>query len=95
MATMQTQHPTASRNWRERTTLTVEEVGPIIGISRSSAYEAARTGEIPTLRIGRRLLVPVARLRELLGEVQNDHEAAVDGPVGKVGSHDARSTPYP
>ena len=58
-------------NWRERATITVEETAPVLGLSRSSAYEAAKRGEIPTLKVGRRLLVPVARLRRLLGEIDS------------------------
>jgi excisionase family DNA binding protein len=58
----------ALENWRDKSTVTIEEAAPIIGVSRGSAYAAARSGEIPTLRIGRRLLVPVAALRRLLGE---------------------------
>jgi excisionase family DNA binding protein len=51
-------------------TLTVEEAGRILGIGRNSAYEAAQRGEIPTIKIGKRLLVPVRRLQRLLdGEV--------------------------
>lgn len=50
----------------ERPTLTIEEVARFIGISRSSAYEAAGRGEIPTLRFGRRLRVPTAKIRQLL-----------------------------
>lgn len=52
---------------RRRPTLTVEEAAELVGISRGAAYQAARTGEIPTLRIGRRILVPTARLLDLLG----------------------------
>lgn len=55
-------------DWRSSTTISVEQAAPILGISRGSAYEAARSGELPTIRIGRRLLVPVAALRRLLGE---------------------------
>jgi excisionase family DNA binding protein len=58
----------ALENWRDKSTVTIEEAAPIIGVSRGSAYAAARSGEIPTLRIGKRLLVPVAALRRLLGE---------------------------
>lgn len=61
-------------------TLTVEEAGRLLGISRASAYQAARTGDLPTLRIGRRLLVPRARLMELLGE-SDDAARAVAGHV--------------
>lgn len=59
-------------DWRSRTTVSVEEVAPILGIGRSSAYQLARSGQIPTLRLGRRLLVPVAALRRLLGELHED-----------------------
>jgi excisionase family DNA binding protein len=48
-------------------TISVERAGEVLGISRRSAYRAATTGELPTIRLGRRLLVPTARLLELLG----------------------------
>lgn len=48
-------------------TLTIEEAGQMLGISRRSAYRAAARGELPTLRLGRRLLVPTPRLLALLG----------------------------
>lgn len=50
----------------ERLTYTVDEAAQLLGISRNSAYEAARCGEIPTIRVGRRILVPRNRLEELL-----------------------------
>jgi excisionase family DNA binding protein len=50
--------------------LTVEEAAKLLGISRGLAYEAARRGEIPTIRLGRRLLVPRAKLLTLLGEAE-------------------------
>lgn len=48
-------------------TITVEQLSEFLGVSRAVAYEAARTGELPTLRLGRRVLVPVPRLLALLG----------------------------
>jgi excisionase family DNA binding protein len=50
----------------ERLTFTVEEVGRILGISRGAAYAHANDGTIPTIRLGRRLLVPRAALDKLL-----------------------------
>jgi excisionase family DNA binding protein len=47
-------------------TLMVEEAARVLGISRALAYEAARNGDIPTIRIGRRLLVPRMALDRLL-----------------------------
>ena len=62
--------------------ITVEEAGKLLGISRRSAYRAAERGEIPTLRVGRRLLVPSATLLTMLGVPQNpvDVETLDDRP---------------
>jgi excisionase family DNA binding protein len=57
-----------------RQTLTVEETARILRISRNSAYEAVRTGEIPTIRIGKRVLVPIGGLEQLLGRSLADSE---------------------
>jgi excisionase family DNA binding protein len=50
----------------ERLTLTVEEAATLLGISRAFAYEAVGRGEIPSIRIGRRILVPKAALQRFL-----------------------------
>lgn len=52
----------------DKLTHTVEEAARLLGLSRNSAYEAARRGEIPTIRIGRRLLVPKKALERMLEE---------------------------
>jgi excisionase family DNA binding protein len=52
----------------ERLTLTVEEAATMLGISRAFAYEAVNRGEIPSIRIGRRVLVPRAALERLVDE---------------------------
>jgi excisionase family DNA binding protein len=52
----------------ERQTYTVEETAQIMGIGRNSAYEAIRRGEIPSLRLGRRLVVPKKALDSLLAQ---------------------------
>ena len=49
-----------------RLTLTVEEAATTLGISRAFAYEAVARGEIPCIRIGKRILVPIAGLNRLL-----------------------------
>jgi excisionase family DNA binding protein len=49
-----------------RLTLTVEEAAHELGIGRTSAYTACRTGEIPALRVGRRLVIPRTALDALL-----------------------------
>lgn len=52
----------------EKLTLTVEEARKILGLSRGLMYQAIRRGEIPSFRVGRRLLIPRAPLLKLLGE---------------------------
>ena len=51
---------------RERRVVTVHEAALMLRISRGAAYDAARRKEIPTIRIGRRLLVPLVALERLL-----------------------------
>ncbi len=48
-------------------TMSVEDAGELLGISRRSAYRAAARGELPTLRLGRRLVVPTPKLLAMLG----------------------------
>lgn len=48
-------------------TCSVERAALIIGVGRCTAYEAAASGSLPTIRVGRRLLVPVPRLLTMLG----------------------------
>jgi len=43
----------------------VIEAGRLLGVGREAAYNAVRTGEIPSIRVGKRLRVPVAALRRL------------------------------
>lgn len=50
----------------DKLTLTVKEAAEALGISRPTAYEAIGTGEIPHIRIGRRILVPRVALEKLL-----------------------------
>lgn len=52
----------------ERLTCTVPEAGALLGIGRDAAYRAASRGDIPVLRVGRRLLVPMVALRRMLGD---------------------------
>lgn len=80
-----------------RLTCTVPEAGRALGIGKDAAYAAAERGQIPTLRLGRRLVVPVPRLLELLGVTQDMSEdqartrsvTATDHPHGDT--HDDKS----
>ena len=62
----------------ERRTLTIPETATVLGIGRSAAYEAAHTGEIPTIRIGKRILVPVVAL-------ERGGAVAAAGPTPSIG----------
>jgi excisionase family DNA binding protein len=44
----------------------VEEAGELLGISRALAYEMARTGRLPTLRFGKRIVVPKKAIETML-----------------------------
>jgi excisionase family DNA binding protein len=57
---------------RERATITVDQAGAVLGLGRSGAYAAAGNGQIPTVRIGRRLVVPTAALLRMLGDEPRD-----------------------
>ncbi len=57
-------------------THTVDEVAEKLGLSRGATYEGVRKGYIPSIRIGRRLLVPAAALQRLLDGA---------GPTAKAG----------
>jgi excisionase family DNA binding protein len=50
----------------ERRTMSVEEAAVALGIGRTTAYLAIRRGELPCLRIGRRVVVPRAAIDRLL-----------------------------
>lgn len=50
----------------ERLTLTIEETARLLGIGRQLAYDRVKTGEIPVIKIGRRLLVPRSALVKFL-----------------------------
>lgn len=55
-----------------RLTWTVEEAAICLGISRPTAYEAVKTGAIPHIKIGRRILIPVSALKRMLALVAGE-----------------------
>ena len=50
----------------EKLTLTVSEAAQVLGLSRNSCYQAVETGTLPSLRIGKRILIPRFALERLL-----------------------------
>jgi excisionase family DNA binding protein len=64
-----------SSGFSERLTMTVEEAAKALGISRAFAYEAVHRGDIPHIKIGKRMLVPRAALARVLEAVELPHES--------------------
>jgi excisionase family DNA binding protein len=61
----------------ERKTLTVPEAGKeYFGLSKNASYAAVVRGEIPTIRVGRLLRVPVRALEAMLDRASKEMEAA-------------------
>lgn len=52
----------------KRLAVSVSEAAAMLGLGRDLAYEAVRTGEIPSIKIGRRVLVPLAALEKMLAD---------------------------
>jgi excisionase family DNA binding protein len=49
-----------------RRTLTVTEAARALGISKDTAYSACRAGTLPSLKIGRRVVIPRDALDRVL-----------------------------
>ena len=63
----------------ERLVYTVAQAGDVLGIPRAFAYELVARGELPVIRLGRRLLVPKVGPLALVG--QAEPEASPDSHV--------------
>jgi excisionase family DNA binding protein len=50
----------------QRLTVTVDEAAKLLGLSRNATYDAVARKQIPSIRLGKRLLVPKAALDRLL-----------------------------
>ena len=50
----------------EPATYSVEQTAKVLGLSRAQAYVSVRDGEIPSFRIGGRVLVPRKRLHAMI-----------------------------
>lgn len=66
----------------DRLTVSVEEAGKLLGISRGLAYELVARGELPALRLGRRRVIPRAAIDVLIADAcaTNHDEDATAGP---------------
>ena len=50
----------------EKLTWNVNEVSRLLGLSRSATYQGILTGEIPSVKIGKRILIPRLSLEKML-----------------------------
>jgi excisionase family DNA binding protein len=62
----------------ESMVLTVEEMRQLLRIGRNAAYEGVRTGAIPSIRVGARILVPRRALEQMLEQASNKVVATVE-----------------
>jgi excisionase family DNA binding protein len=58
---------TVDKSISDRLVYTVPEAGRLLGLGRNAAYEAAKRGDIPTIRMGRLLRVPKEPFHKLVG----------------------------
>lgn len=73
-----------------RAAISVPEAGALLTLSRDASYAAARSGVIPTIRAGRRLVVPVAAFLRLLNDPTHS-----ESPGANPGSQQISSGPIP
>ena len=59
-------HENERRGTMERLTYSVTEVAELLGVSRASAYNYVRTGQIPSITIGGRILIPRQAVESML-----------------------------
>ena len=57
----------ASPTGSDRLVLTVDEAAYLLNISRGLAYELVARGELPAIRLGRRIVIPRVAMEELMG----------------------------
>ena len=78
--------PLTQEDPAQRLTVTVEQAARLLGIGRNVAYEAVKTGQLPSARIGRRIVIPRVALDRWL-------ESAVPAPDLTAPSHGGSMLP--
>ena len=64
---------------KDQVVLSVEEMRRLLNISRGLACEGVRRGQIPSIRIGRRILIPRAALERKLDEGKGSTDVSQSG----------------
>lgn len=55
-----------------RLTVSVTEAAVMLGIGRGTAYECVRTGQIPSIRLGSRIVIPILAIEKLIATGTSD-----------------------
>jgi excisionase family DNA binding protein len=61
--------------------VTIKQTSRALGVSLDSAYAAARNGELPVIRLGKRMVVPKTFLLDALGLANADPSSKPSDPV--------------
>lgn len=63
--------PIMEEKFEEKLVLTVDEAAKLLGVSRPTAYQGVERGEIPSIRVGKRILIPRAALEKMMETAGN------------------------
>ena len=63
----------SQRDQLPRLLVSVNEAARVLGISRSYAYELVAAGILVPVRLGRRVLIPLTAIEELVANATGDH----------------------
>lgn len=61
-------------------TLSVGEAAELLGLSRGLVYRAVAEGSLPSIKVGRRIIIPRTRLMEILGHLQPVATEVIEPP---------------
>ena len=73
--------PTAAMQAEDRhgrVAISIPEAARRLGIGRNQGYECAKRGEIPTIRLGKRMVVPLAAFEAMLAVQSKQHIVAIE-----------------
>lgn len=73
---------------------TIEEIAALFGLGRSSGYDAARRGDLPVIRVGHRMIVPIPAVVALLLGLPNCPESLI-GILASIDRDSVRSHTKP
>ena len=61
--------------------ITIADAAAVLGVDARTVSRAVQSGELPALRVGRRLLIPRLPLLERLGVIDSSSGARQDSPT--------------